>query len=544
MKVRALAMFAVFVVSAITCTYSHGQERSGEPKVGNFFDGKSVVDDLKKVTESLESVSETLEKQQKTISANEELIAANEELLAANEELLEKMAEAMEEQAEMVEENHKAIGSLTDSIDEVESGFDDELRLKINSGHSKSKMKIVGRVHLDYWGFPETSPGIDEIEGGPAGVQDRFQFRRMRFGVRGDLPSNMDYRIEMEFAGGNDSEFRDAWLGFKDVPRFGKILIGNQKRPYGLDHLNSSRFNVFLERPFVIESFNQDARRLGIQSYNGSADQSWNWRFGAFNQRLIQDEGNFTNDHWQPEFAGRLANTYWYDEGSGGRGYGHWAVSGTWAFPDGSTPSDNGSVGPDANEARFRHRPEARSATRWLDTGRIDGADNYRLLGLEKVLNYGPLQLVGEYQMVGLTRDEGSALNFHGGYVQASYFLTGEHIPWSRSSGTISRIKPFENFFVVRDKDCNVQRGLGAWQVAARYSWADFNSVDIFGGDAQSLTLGLNWYWNPYARVQFNYIHGTLEDRIVAGGSAQSSGVGPGLGGDYDILGVRFMVDF
>ena len=161
-------------------------------------------------------------------------------------------------------------------------------------------MKIVGRVHVDYWGFPESSPGIDLLEGGE-GPQDRFNFRRMRFGVRGDLPSNMDYRIEMEFAGGNDAEFRDAWLGFKDIPKFGKILIGNQKRPYGLDHLNSSRFNVFLERPFVIESFNQDARRLGIQSLNLTEDQSWNWRFGGSRRPGQKEKGPEERRSQQPD---------------------------------------------------------------------------------------------------------------------------------------------------------------------------------------------------------------------------------------------------
>ncbi len=54
--------------------------------------------------------------------------------------------------------------------------------------------------------------------------------------------------------------------------------------------------------------------------------RTWNWRYGVYNQRLMQDEGNYTNDHLQPELAGRLANTIWYDEISDGRGYAHWAV--------------------------------------------------------------------------------------------------------------------------------------------------------------------------------------------------------------------------
>ena len=70
----------------------------------------------------------------------------------------------------------------------------------------------------------------------------------------------------MEFAGGNNAEFRDVYLGWRDLPVLGTLLLGNQKRAYGLDHINSSRYNVFVERPLVIESFNQDCRRFSIVS--------------------------------------------------------------------------------------------------------------------------------------------------------------------------------------------------------------------------------------------------------------------------------------
>ena len=408
----------------------------------------------------------------------------------------------------------------------------------VHSGTSKSTMKVYGRIHIDYWGFPDESPGINAIEGGPDGVQNRVGFRRLRFGVKGDLPANMEYKIEAEFAGGNNIEFRDAYLGWNDLPVLRTLLVGNQKRPYGLDHLNSSRYNVFLERPYVIESFNQDCRRLGIQSYGVSEDQAWNWRYGIFNQRLIQDEGNYVGNHLQGEFAARLANTWWYDEVSDGRGYGHWAVSGTYARPDGNVPGDNGSTGPDANEARFRQRPEARSATRWIDTGRIAGADEYELLGLEGVFNVGPFQMVGEYQNMWLQREAGFGpdLRLHGNYAYISYFLTGEHIPWSRKSGTLGRVKPFEDFFLVNRCSGGHGYGIGAWQVAVRYSYADFNDEDLFGGIGESITVGLNWHWSSNARLQFNWLSGTIEDNRVTRGIP--------LSGNYDIVGVRWMVDF
>ncbi|MCA9260381.1 MAG: ATPase, partial [Planctomycetales bacterium] len=309
------------------------------------------------------------------------------------------------------------------------------------------------------------------------------------------------------------------------------------KRPYGLDHLNSSRYNVFIERPFVVEAFNQDARRFGVCSYGISDDLAWNWRYGVYNQRLIQDEGNYVSDHFQAQIAGRLANTIWYDESSDGRGYAHWAVSGTWADTDPNALADN-FADSGASEARFRTRPEARTDARWLDTRIIPGADDYGLMGLESVVNVGALQVVGEYQNVWLNRQAGTDLRFQGAYAYLSYFLTGEHIPWEREDGTLGRVKPFENFWLV-DTCCDgVRSGWGAWQVALRWSWLDLVDDDIRGGVGHSVTAGLNWHWTPYSRMQFNYIYGNIEENDI-----NAAGGGPNYG-HYSIIGTRFMVDF
>ncbi len=439
---------------------------------------------------------------------------------------------AVDARLDELEHLYMDLGERYSNLAEDHKKLKKSLKGYAKTGHGGSTMKVGGRVHADIWGFPGDSPGVNAFESGDPTIspQDRIGFRRVRFGVKGDLWKTMLYKIEIEFAGGNKTEFRDAYFGWKDLPFLQTVLIGNQKRPYGLDHLNSSRFNVFLERPYVIESINQDARRFGVQSYGVSEDEAWNWRYGVFNQRLIQDEGNYISDHYQLELAGRLANTFWYDEASGGRGYGHWAVSGTAANPDGSNRP-----GRATNEARFRSRPEARSASRWIDTGTIDGADNYGMLGVENVWNFGPLQLVGEYQNLWLDRNGGSNLHFDGGYVYAAYFLTGEHMPWNRRTGTLSRIKPIENFFLVDTLDDGVRGGWGAWQVAYRWSYANFSDDDVLGGVGQSHTLGLNWYWNAYSRMQFNAIYGEIDDRAPVAGQTS---------GNYTILGARFMVDF
>ena len=444
------------------------------------------------------------------------------------------------ERVENIEKICEELQGSQEKLADTDSGFKDKLKIAAYSGHDGATMKVNGRIHMDHWAFPGTSPAVNVWENNDPTItpQDRVGFRRMRFGVKGKLWKTMEYKIEMEFAGGNDSEFRDAYFGWNEIPFIHTLLIGNQKRPYGLDHLNSSRYNVFIERPFIIESFNQDARRFGVEAYGLSDDLAWNWRYGVFNQRLIQDEGNYISDHYQGEVAGRIANTFWWDKPSDGRGYGHWAVSASFANPDGS-----GAPGRATNEARFRHRPEARSVNRWIDTGIIDGADNYQLLGLENVWNFGPLQLCGEYLNMWLDRNGNTDLHFDGGYVYVAYFLTGEHVPWVRKSGTLGRVKPFEKFFLV-DTCCDgVRGGWGAWQVAYRWSYANLNDQDIFGGRGTSHTFGLNWHWNDYARLQFNAIYGEIEDHEGFDNADPPNSLGP-LTGDYTILGTRIMVDF
>ncbi|MCA8982728.1 MAG: porin [Planctomycetaceae bacterium] len=391
---------------------------------------------------------------------------------------------------------------------------------------AKPTQKWSGRIHFDIWPFPNNDTPLPNFleTGDPAvGPRDFVGYRRLRFGVEGQVTETMEYKIEMEFADPSSLAFKDAYLGWTELPYLHTVKLGNQKRPYGLDHLNSSRYNVFLERPMVVEAYNQDARRLGLMSEGVSPDEFWNWRYGVFLMDDLAQVGGQRTDNYQPEVAGRLANTLWYDEVSGGRGYFHWAVSGSAAFPGG---------GPDG---RFLTRPEARTAGRWFDTGNMN-ATSYQLVGLESVLNVGAFSIVGEYMRSFVQQQGGNNLSFEGGYVYVAYWLTGEHTPWDRESGTLGRTKPHENFFRVRTCDGGIARGRGAWQVAGRYSHGDFNDDAVAGGIGDTFTAGLNWWWTPYSRMQFNYIYGNINNRVAAGA--------PDTDGHYHLLGTRFMVDF
>ncbi|HUG66314.1 MAG TPA: porin [Pirellulaceae bacterium] len=404
----------------------------------------------------------------------------------------------------------------------------------------KPTFKMGGRIHFDYWGFPAHSSGISDFEHPPTvppaaingtDVEDRFAFRRIRLEMRGDILDTMLYKIDLDFNNPGTPEYKDVYLGWKALPYNQELLLGNQKRPLGLDHLNSSRYNVFMERPLVIEAFNEDARRIGLAMYGYTDDELYHWRYGVYNLENTSTDGRSIGDSLQLSGNFRLSSSPWYDDSSGGRGYFHWAVSGMYARPDG----DRTAADTNLNEGRFRTRMEARSDSRWIDTRPIAGITDYEIVGLEAMLNVGRFQVVSEFQSNWAQRDTAADLHFHGAYVYVSYFLTGEHQPYNRKTGCIDRVEPFENFFLV-DRCCGGRGwGLGAWQIAARYSYLDISDENVLGGVGKNFTAGLNWFWTPYSKVQLNYIYGDISDHAPVNGSTA---------GNYHMIGTRFMIDF
>ena len=107
------------------------------------------------------------------------------------------------------------------------------------------------------------------------------------------------------------------------------------------------------------------------------------------------------------------------------------------------------------------------------------------------------LTIQGEYIYTLVKRPHNKNPDFSGCYVGAGIFLTGEKRAFSR--GRFTRLKPKNNFL-------DGKGGLGAWEIAARYSYTGLNDSGIEGGSVKNATAALNWYLNPNTRVMVNYV--------------------------------------
>src|SRR5262249_37876446 len=107
------------------------------------------------------------------------------------------------------------------------------------------------------------------------------------------------------------------------------------------------------------------------------------------------------------------------------------------------------------NQLRDRARTLLRNAPGFavpvlVDTGQVPGSKQYTIAP-EFAMVLGSLTIQGEYAGQFLTHatpaggpDQGTVF-YHGGYVEALYFLTGEHQEYLRREGVFGRVVPWND---------------------------------------------------------------------------------------------------
>jgi len=405
----------------------------------------------------------------------------------------EKKSETLIDRLSAVE---KSLGKLVDTSDKKKK---DEAK--------KPLFILSGQMQADQIYFsqdPESRAALGDL-------QDGAQFRRLRIGGRGTFLDVFEYSLGVDFALANNPSYLDNYIEWKELPWLQHVRAGHYFEPFSLERVTQNRNNTFMERSLV-DTF-APARNMGIMAYGNTENELATWAIGTFRTNS-DNTGNDTFDSGQ---ALTMRGTWlpWWDEASEGRYYMH--LGAAYSFRDAYE-----------DQVRFRNTPEIRKAQPngsptanpgtppfapiFVDTGNIRDVKNFQIFDPEFALILGPLSLQSEYAFAAVNRSGRPDLFFNGYMAQVSYFLTGEHRPYDRTIGIHRRVNPFEDFFRVRTKAQGIQTGLGAWEIAARFSNIVLNDKDVKGNNLTDFTVGLNWYLNPYTRWKFNYVRAFLEN--------------------------------
>jgi phosphate-selective porin OprO/OprP len=389
-------------------------------------------------------------------------------------------------------------------------------------------VRIGGLVQLDNTAYAASAGPMQPIDqaGLAPPLSDAVNFRRARLRVDGRRGDQFDWAAEYDFVNqinannqidplwpsqGPYPALTDLWLRMSDVPFLGALRAGNQKDPFGYEHLSSCRYLDFMERSFCQDAFVgpfNDGFVPGISARNGTTDGLLGWEAGGFVNTAAPF--GFSDFAGGSMTVGRIVWVPTYEDD--GHRLLHIGLAGRTMQPR------NGLV-------RFRSRgglwngPPGPENAIYADSGVLAGSWQ-NMLGTELVANAGPWSMQAEYfgswlydaattdigplSTAGWQPPPGTPVGtvfYQGGYVETTYFLTGESRTYSLVEHRFDRPQPRHVLALSQHRP----RGFGAWQAAARYNYLCLNDGQVNGGLLNGMTLGLNWLLTPNARLVFNY---------------------------------------
>ena len=296
------------------------------------------------------------------------------------------------------------------------------------SSNGNFKTHIGGLAQLDYVGFPGVASGITGIPGG-AGTEQSVEFRRLRLRAEGTMYQNIDWVSEFDFAlalqntdqlaaaaqnlglrsfptgvgqqAGNTINViqpTTVFITIKDLPIVGNMRIGNQQDWLSLEHIESARFQDFMERSPIMDAFsgaNNNGYAPGISFFNTTENKRLALQYGAYKNN-VYDSGFTYNIGNAFMYGGRICGTPYYDEESNGRYLIHTAIGSEYR-----QFNTDVAAGTSFDNVRVRSRGVLRNAASTLDPNFADTGNFYAtgqtVLNPEFAMVWGPWLFQAEY---------------------------------------------------------------------------------------------------------------------------------------------------
>ncbi|MCK5829921.1 MAG: hypothetical protein KAH20_06420 [Methylococcales bacterium] len=334
--------------------------------------------------------------------------------------------------------------------------------IQVKTSDNEFLAKIGGRVQLDSAWYDE-----DGVEMG-----NGTEIRRARLYIQGHMFHDWGYKLQYDFTGSGVGGIKDAFISYNGFDHV-QLKVGNFKDPFMLQEQTSSKYISFTERS-LLDIFTP-GRHIGVMA--STKHKHWTASAGFFGDTVSTSKAG-KDEGWSA--SGRLTYTPFNEKAR----VVHLAVA-----SDYREMNDGGKV-------RFKQQVETHvSGTNIIDTGSIFAGSTFKL-GTELAIVEGSFSMQSEYIWTKVERNGAPDLDFDGWYAEAAFFLTGESRNYQK--GKFGGIKP---------KGIVGHGGIGAWQLAARYGSVDLNDHEIDGGQADSVTVGINWFPTSTLRFSGNYVN-------------------------------------
>ena len=396
-----------------------------------------------------------------------------------------------EEEGKLISKGHTAAKEKSGKV------IDKNGALSLSSGNGDSTIAVNGRIQLDSRHYSDDNLRNDQ-------TNDGFNVRRAYIGVSGTIKKYYDYKLILNLAnpdqpssslgtGANSNQMDEAYFGI-NFWKEASFRFGQQKMPFSLEEQTSSRFTDFQERSMLNKYV--PAKEIGAQIHGTFSNGIFYGAAISTGEGLSKIEGNTADGS---DVIGRIGINLAEAMGNKDNVY-HFAIAGS-----------SGKQGNSSMSAAYN--PEDKGAS-FLSSTTLAANGARDRLGLEGAIAIGPVKVQAEYienkynnLRTAITGGKavGEDADVDGYYVSASWLITGEKYADAYKTGKFDRINPKKDF-----NPEDLSKGMGAWEIGARYSEVDASGFGITSGSAytkaNAYTVGLKWIPSPYVRVLLNYV--------------------------------------
>jgi phosphate-selective porin OprO and OprP len=365
----------------------------------------------------------------------------------------------------------------------------------IQSPDKQFVLRITGQIQTDYRAYLDKGDNTDI---------DTFLLRRARLGIESDVAQHYEFRFLPDFGQGQ-ATIQDSYLNVHYWDAF-QVEAGKFKQPFSYEQLIQDRYVPTNERSLIDQLV--PARDVGVMLQGeGLFDHRFDWAVSVSDGEI---NGNSDlNNH--KDVAARLA---FYP-------FGNDECESVWKRLEFGVSATTGIEG--ESLANFVYRTPAQIP--WLQFNPNVSAFGLRTrLSPEMSYFYHGFGFLAQYfredqDLRNAAMKSSIDVPTQGFFVLTTLLLTGE----SRTKYS-EQVKPLADFDL-RHPLSNP----GAWELVGRVSRLQVASQIFtpgalrladpsrFSDGATEMTLGFNWYLNPWVRTQVNYEHSWFDQGVLLG---------------------------
>jgi len=382
-------------------------------------------------------------------------------------------------------------------------------------GDFSASLRALVQYDYAYYGQGKAPAGIDLSSGG--------NFRRAQIGLVGSVFRDWSYNLTFDFGGTGTEKsgyIYTAYIEYDGLKPFG-ARIGAYAPPAGLEDSTGSADLIFLERPASSDVARNIAGAPSRDSVTVFAQGNTYLAALSYTGGKVGDSAVFDE---QQALVGRLADLAYTDNDTqilldADASY-VFKLADNAPGP-GSPTSASLSIGPEL----------AVDGSKLINTGTID-ASRVGEFGGEAAAEWRSLFLQGGYFHFDIVRRTGALPNpqFDGWYALVAWTLTGERRKYDPETASFRQPRP--------DAPLGSKGGMGAWELAARFSELDLNdhpelsaaAGGVRGGKQDVWSLAVNWYPNAAIRFALDFENITV---------ARLSSAGADIGVDANAVALR-----